>query len=116
MKRKFVISLLALALAPTIALAQSQSGVSRAEVRAELTQLEQTGYRADTEASYPVQLQAAEQRVAAQQATANGTSGVGGSAPVATQSGVRPERPANGNGNAPGARDENGLLPLYFGS
>jgi hypothetical protein len=41
---------------------EPNQGLSRAQVRAELVQLEQLGYRGDTETSYPVQIQSAERR------------------------------------------------------
>jgi Domain of unknown function (DUF4148) len=52
---------------PAVAFAQQQSTVTRAQVRAELAQLRAAGYQGDTETSYPVQIQAAEARVAARQ-------------------------------------------------
>jgi len=52
--------------------AQSDAPVSRAQVRAELVQLEKAGYQpgAGDQATYPVQIQAAEARVAAQNGAA----------------------------------------------
>lgn len=49
---------------PLVSFAQSSAPVSRAEVRAELVQLEKAGYSpAAEDASYPAKLQAAEARV-----------------------------------------------------
>ena len=58
--------------------AASNGPVTRAQVRAELVQLEQAGYRpgAGDHTSYPVQLQAAEARVAAENGAAAGYGGV----------------------------------------
>jgi type II secretory pathway pseudopilin PulG len=58
--------------------AQSDAPVSRAQVRAELVQLEQAGYQpgAGDQATYPVQIQAAEARVTAQNNAATGYGGV----------------------------------------
>jgi hypothetical protein len=72
--------------APVLSFAQSSNApVSRAQVRAELVQLEQTGYRpGDDPTHYPVAAQAAEARVAAENGAA---SGYGGVANEASQSG-----------------------------
>jgi type II secretory pathway pseudopilin PulG len=56
--------------APAFAFAQDQSApLTRAQVKAELVQLEQAGYSAASgeNANYPVDIQAAEAKVAAQQ-------------------------------------------------
>jgi len=63
--------------APAMSFAQSNAPVTRAQVRAELVQLEKAGYRpGDNETTYPVALQAAEARVAAQNGAASGYGGV----------------------------------------
>nr|WP_284503365.1 DUF4148 domain-containing protein [Caballeronia sp. GAWG1-1] len=73
--------------APTFAFAQSNGPVTRAEVRAELVQLEKAGYNPSTDhAFYPQNIQAAEARVDAQQ----GTSSYGASTAGSSQAGVRP--------------------------
>jgi hypothetical protein len=60
--------------APSFAFAQQNAPVSRAQVKAELVQLEKAGYDpASDELTYPAQLQAAETRVVAQ----NGQSSYG---------------------------------------
>src|SRR5580658_4333431 len=63
--------------APFTAFAQSSQPVTRAQVRAELVQLEQAGYNParGSDPYYPADIQAAEARVAAQNGA---TSGVGG--------------------------------------
>jgi type II secretory pathway pseudopilin PulG len=75
---------------PVASFAQSNSTVTRAQVRAEIVQLAQVGYRvgyADN-VHYPENIQAAEARVAALKSNsgyggvANGTSEAGGSAAV----------------------------------
>jgi hypothetical protein len=66
---KFVVSL-AVVSAPTFVFAQSQSEpLTRAQVKAELVQLEQAGYAPATgeQSNYPNDIQAAEAKVAAQQ-------------------------------------------------
>ncbi|ANB76645.1 hypothetical protein AYM40_31165 [Paraburkholderia phytofirmans OLGA172] len=79
----------ALITAPLAAFAQSNQPVTRAQVRAELVQLEKAGYNPSTANvdDYPENLQAAEARVAAQNGTAqasgygtatNGSSQAGG--------------------------------------
>ena len=90
--------------APVASFAQSNQPVTRAQVRAELVQLEKAGYNpsAADDATYPAQLQAAEARVAAQNGTAQAaTSDVGGVTNGASQSG-RPEVAA-------------GAKSIYFG-
>jgi hypothetical protein len=80
--------------APSFAFAQSNSPVTRAQVRAELVQLEKAGYNpASDRTQYPANIQAAEQRVSAQDGVAqrsygssvSGTSASG--APVASVGG-----------------------------
>lgn len=87
---KFLASSLILSFAlavPAIASAQTNAPVTRAQVRAELIQLEKAGYTpGGDQATYPQDLQAAEQRVANQQrnaassygASSNGTDASGG--------------------------------------
>jgi hypothetical protein len=71
--------------APALSFAQSNAPVTRAQVRAELVQLEKAGYHpGDDQTHYPVAVQAAEARVAAQNGA---TSGYGGVANGASQSG-----------------------------
>ncbi|HEY4802612.1 MAG TPA: DUF4148 domain-containing protein [Paraburkholderia sp.] len=86
----------ALAAAPALSFAQAQSDApkTRAEVKAELIQLEKAGYNPATanDASYPGDIQAAEARVTqqeglAQQAPAAETSGYGPSTSGSAQSG-----------------------------
>jgi hypothetical protein len=56
--------------APVAVFAQSNQPLTRAQVRAELVQLENAGY------NYPADVQAAEAKVAAQNAAATGYGGV----------------------------------------
>jgi hypothetical protein len=59
--------------------AQSSQQVSRAQVRTELAQLEKAGYDPHDWVHYPENIQAAQAKVAAQNATAQGvSSGYGG--------------------------------------
>ncbi|WP_028220843.1 DUF4148 domain-containing protein [Paraburkholderia oxyphila] len=79
---KSLIKSVSLALAlivPAAAFAQSNAPVTRAQVRAELVQLEKSGYHVGDgdNAHYPDALQAAEANVAAQQRTV-ANSGYGG--------------------------------------
>jgi len=62
--------------APVAVFAQANAPVTRAQVRAELVQLEKAGYNqaARNDATYPAEIQAAEAKVAAQK----NTTGVGG--------------------------------------
>jgi len=70
---KLVQSLLVAALVavPAVSFAQSSHTVTRAEVRAELVQLQKAGYNpASDTTQYPKNIEAAEARVAAQNASA----------------------------------------------
>ncbi|RDK03090.1 DUF4148 domain-containing protein [Paraburkholderia lacunae] len=81
--------------APVASFAQSNQPVTRAQVRAELVQLEKAGYNpADNPIDYPANLQAAQARVNAQNGTAQAVnSGYG--APIAGSS--QAGRPTSGN-------------------
>ncbi|MFM0730044.1 DUF4148 domain-containing protein [Paraburkholderia sediminicola] len=77
--------------APVASFAQSEQPLTRAEVRAQLVQIEQAGYNpaVATDSTYPADIQAAEARIAAQHDTgygssANGSSQTGTNAPAAT--------------------------------
>jgi hypothetical protein len=79
----------ALVAAPVASFAQSSQSVSRAQVRAELAQLEKAGYDPHDWIHYPENLQAAEAKVAAQNATAQApVSGFGGAADGTSRSGT----------------------------
>ncbi|MBP0590918.1 DUF4148 domain-containing protein [Paraburkholderia sp. LEh10] len=74
---------------PVMSFAQSSQPVTRAQVRAELVQLEKTGYvpSNSNDTQYPANIQAAEAKVAA--ANGSETGGVGGVADSSWQSGQR---------------------------
>ena len=75
--------------APVVSFAQqSNAPVTRAQVRAELVQLEKAGYNPSVsdDATYPADIQAAEARVAAENGS---TSGVGGAVSGSSDSGAR---------------------------
>ncbi|SAK51793.1 membrane protein [Caballeronia fortuita] len=85
MKKLIGIAAVALAFAaPVASFAQSNQGLTRAEVRAQIVQLEKAGYNPGvvSDTTYPADIQAAEARVAAQ-------NGYGGVADGAAQSGAR---------------------------
>jgi hypothetical protein len=71
--------------APVAAFAQANQGVTRAQVRAELVQLEKAGYNPSRgeDPYYPADIQAAEAKVAAQ----NAATGVGGVASGSSDAG-----------------------------
>jgi hypothetical protein len=77
---KSIIKAVAIALAlsaPVVSFAQSNQPVTRAEVRSQLVQLENAGYRPGGDhANYPDQIQAAEARVAAENGSSSGVGGV----------------------------------------
>jgi hypothetical protein len=85
------------------ALANAQNApVSRADVRAELVELEHAGYRVgDDDAHYPDAIQAAEARVAAQHAATSGYGGI--------------ESPSSASGAPVIDRANSDPKPLYFG-
>jgi hypothetical protein len=64
--------------APAVSFAQSKEPVTRAQVRAELIQIEKAGYHVGDgdHTTYPAGIQAAEARVAAQNGAASGHGGV----------------------------------------
>jgi hypothetical protein len=77
--------------APVVSFAQSNSSVTRAEVRADLVQLEKAGYNpTGDEINYPQNIQAAEARVSAQNNAAQ-NSGYGSSTNGSSQAGARTE-------------------------
>jgi Domain of unknown function (DUF4148) len=99
MKLSTIIVVAALAIPAASSFAQSQP-VTRAEVKAQLAQLEQDGYHPGTgRTTYPTQIQAAEAKVAAQ----NGQSSYGG---------VSDGSVASGGFRAP-AHTGNGVESLY---
>ncbi|MGF7130055.1 hypothetical protein P3T40_001530 [Paraburkholderia sp. EB58] len=75
--------------APVAAFAQSNPPVTRAQVRAELAQLEKAGYSPGSDRNdYPVHIQAAEARVSAQDAAAQANaSGYGPASAGSSQNG-----------------------------
>jgi hypothetical protein len=81
---KSLIKAIALAVvlaAPVASFAQANQPVTRAQVKAELVQLEKAGYnpgRSGRDPYYPADLQAAEARVAAENGSTNGVGGVVG--------------------------------------
>ena len=88
----------AVAIAPALSFAQdNQAPKTRAEVRAELIQLEQAGYNPATsnDATYPADIQAAEARVAHENAIAQAqgadATGYGPATAGTTQSGKAPQ-------------------------
>ncbi|WP_244816524.1 DUF4148 domain-containing protein [Caballeronia sp. Lep1P3] len=77
---KVVVSV-AVVIAPTLAFAQSQDApLTRAQVKAELVQLEQAGYSTASgdNATYPADIQAAEAKVAAQHDVSEANEAYGG--------------------------------------
>jgi hypothetical protein len=73
---KYLVNAIALALVlinPVASFAQSNQPATRAEVRAQLAQLEKAGYHPETfDPTYPADILAAEARVAAQYPIAQG--------------------------------------------
>jgi len=92
-----VVALAALVAAPVVSFAQSnQQPLTRAQVRAELVQLEKAGYNPNDWMNYPENIQAAQAKIAAARNTGAQADATGyGSNPVATsQSGQRVTVPA----------------------
>jgi hypothetical protein len=92
------VALVVVLAAPLASFAQSQQPLTRAEVNAQLVQIERAGYNpaAATDANYPADIQAAEARIANQRDTTgygsstNGSSQAGRMAPAATPGRVMP--------------------------
>ncbi|KIG04880.1 Protein of unknown function DUF4148 [Burkholderia sp. MR1] len=98
MKIATIIVAAALAIPAASSFAQSQP-VTRAQVKAELVQLEHAGYNPSMDrTTYPAQIQAAEAKVAAQ----NGQTSYGGVAEASSASGGP-------------AHTGNSVAPVYFG-
>jgi hypothetical protein len=74
------VALAAAIAAPGVSFAQSEQPVTRAQVKAELQQLEQAGYSLSNavDTQYPADIQAAEAKIAAQDSQQAGNSDVGG--------------------------------------
>ncbi|AXF19011.1 DUF4148 domain-containing protein [Paraburkholderia caledonica] len=94
--------------APAVSFAQQSDPpvTTRAQVRAELIQLENAGYHpaVANDATYPTEIQAAEARVAAQNGTASGYGGrISGSVASGAPVMVRPST-------------DDGMKSLYFGN
>jgi len=96
------VAVAAVVVAPALSFAQTDSSLTRDQVKQDLRQVEAAGYdpsRAD-QTSYPSDIQAAESRVARQ----NG--GYGATVPGASASGTRNTMPP---------LDNDGTKPIYFG-
>ncbi|AYQ40477.1 membrane protein [Burkholderia aenigmatica] len=90
------VALAALVAAPVVSFAQSQQPLTRAQVRAELVQLEKAGYNPNDWMNYPENIQAAQAKIAAAQNTgaqADAT-GYGANPAAVSQSGQRVVVPA----------------------
>ncbi|MDR3101518.1 MAG: DUF4148 domain-containing protein [Paraburkholderia sp.] len=99
---------------PTLSFAQTDHALTRAEVRAELVQLQQAGYRPVSDnTQYPANLQAALARIDAGQQGA--AAAYGGTASGRSAAGERaPQAPAPDVTRASGAQpDVVGLEPIY---
>jgi type II secretory pathway pseudopilin PulG len=104
--------------APTFAFAQSQDvPLTRAQVRAELVQLEQAGYSlaSGENASYPTDIQAAEATVAAQQNVNQTNQAYGGTQSGGADSGAM-QRNAWSKASANNCVGPAGFCSMYFGS
>jgi hypothetical protein len=104
-------ALAALVAVPALSFAQSSQPVTRAEVKAELVQLQKAGYNASSDdTQYPANLQAALARVSAENGAA--ASSYGGVAQGATAAGSRSAAHAASNAGAVD-QDVVGLGPIY---
>jgi hypothetical protein len=109
MKRILIASLLTATTALPVA-TFAQSGVTRAQVRAEQLELQQAGYRGTTsDATYPSELLAAEQRSAARNASRASGAANSGSGPAKSGS-------SSSGGRAAPAQEIPGFHSIYFGS
>jgi hypothetical protein len=104
--------------APTFAFAQSQNApLTRAQVKAELVQLEQAGYApaSGDNASYPTDIQAAEAKVAAQQNMNQTNQAYGGTQSGGADSGAM-QRNAWSRATANNCVGPASFCSMYFGS
>ncbi|MGF6572341.1 uncharacterized protein (DUF1501 family) [Paraburkholderia sp. GAS333] len=83
------VALAVVVMAPVVSFAQSEQPLTRAQVTAQLKQLEDVGYKpaVATDAVYPADIQAAEARVAAKNAAQADTTGYGTTATGSSQTG-----------------------------
>ncbi|MBN3856205.1 DUF4148 domain-containing protein [Paraburkholderia sp. Ac-20340] len=96
---------------PAVSFAQDHT-ITRAEVRAELVQLQQAGYQpASDNNQYPANLQAALSRIAANQQGANAA--YGGSANGSSESAAPLARVSHVGHPAADPQDVPGLEPIY---
>jgi hypothetical protein len=114
MKALKLLALAALAAAPVLSFAQSNQPVTRAEVRAEIVQLQQAGYNpAADETQYPSNIQAALSRVEVQQAAqASVSSSYGGVVGASSAAGSH-HRDAAAAAARSSQDDVPGLGPIY---
>ena len=84
------IAIIGILLTPLASWAQTTTPLTRAQVRAQLVQIEKAGYYPAQHAkdnNYPTDIQAAEARVAAQESAGTAASGMGGGTGSISQSG-----------------------------
>jgi hypothetical protein len=96
-KALLCLSIAAVALtAPVLSFAQSNGPVTRAEVRADLVQVEQAGYRPSlgNDIHYPADIQAAEAKITAQKAQQDATQAYGGVTETGTSASGAPRHMA----------------------
>lgn len=86
------VALVVVLAAPVASFAQSEQPLTRAEVKAQLVQIEKAGYNpaVATDSTYPADIQAAEARVAAQNATTGYGPSVNGSSQTGTPAAAAP--------------------------
>jgi hypothetical protein len=85
--------------APIVSFAQSDSPVTRAEVRTELKQLELAGYEpgAGDESNYPANIQAAQARISSSNSATGYGGAVSGSSASGSGTAIKPASPADMN-------------------
>ena len=102
---------------PFASFAQSTQPVTRAQVRAELVQLEKAGYNPgnSSDAYYPNNILAAEARVAAQNGTASATANATANTTTSGVGGTAAGSSASGGAAGAGFATHDGMKPVYFG-
>jgi hypothetical protein len=101
---------------PVVSFAQSTEPVTRAQVRAELIQLEEAGYHVGggDHTTYPVQIQAAEAKIAAQGSQQAANNAVGGTTLTGTSaSGSSMHMPTSSSSSCVGPA---GYCNVFFGN
>jgi hypothetical protein len=110
------VAVAAVIVAPALSFAQSDSSVSRSQVKQDLQRVEAAGYdpAVNDQTTYPADVQAAERRAQGQNGAMpganNANTSYGGTANGSSVSGMRMRQPLNNQ-----QMNNDGTKPVYFG-